>query len=136
MRVIHREATSNEVAVVEKDTGADVGIVGHRGMAHGAAKDAAWLAEYRANQVEVMNRVEQDLEPRHSFEERPVVPRRMEIEPHFDVKHVAEDAARESVVERQHVGREAKLKIHGGDEAALAANRDDAARVGEIATHR
>src|SRR5258707_15345575 len=133
MRVIHREAASNEVAVIEDDTGANVRIVGHRGMSHGAAIDTTRLAEHRANQIEVVNRVEQDLEPRHSLEERPVVPRRMQIEPHLDVEHVAEDATRECVFEREHVGGEAKLKIHGRDEAALAAYRDDASGVRETA---
>ena len=35
----------------------------------------------------------QDFEPRHSLQKRPVLPRRMQIDAHLDVEHVAEDAA-------------------------------------------
>ena len=56
----------------------------------------------------------QHFEARHALEERPVVPRRVKIDPHFDVEDVAEDAAPESVLDRQHVGCEAELKIHCG----------------------
>ena len=92
MRVIHRQAASNRVAVVEHDAGAGVGIVGHRGMPHAPAIDAARLADQRANQIEVVNRMHQHFEARHALEERPVVPRRVQIDPHFDVEDVAEEA--------------------------------------------
>ena len=62
-------------------------------MPHALAIDAARFANQRPNQIEVVNRMHQHLETRHALEERPVVPRRVKIDAHFDVEHVAEDAA-------------------------------------------
>ena len=86
-------------------------------MPHALAIDAARFANQRSNQIEVVNRMHQHFEPRHALEERPVVPRRVKIDAHFDVEDVAEDAALERVADCQHVRREAELKIHRGARA-------------------
>ena len=83
-----------------------------------------------------MDRVHQHLEPRHALQERPVAPRRVQVEPHLDVGDVAEQAARQRVAQRQHVRREAQLEVDGGDELPLAAEVADALRVVEVAAHR
>ena len=83
-----------------------------------------------------MDGVHQHFEPRHAFEERPVLPRRVQIQPHLDVRHVAQHAADERVSQCQHVRREPQLEVHGGDELPLATDRADAACVVEVAAHR
>ncbi len=42
----------------------------------------------------------------------------------------------ERIAQRQHVGREAQLEIHRSDELPFTADREDPARIGEVATHR
>ncbi len=78
----------------------------------------------------------QDFEPRLSLEKRPVVPRGVKDDADLEVQEIAEDAARERIANREHVWREAKLKVHRGDQAAFAAKGQDSARIGEIASHR
>jgi hypothetical protein len=136
MRVIHRQTRANGVAVVEDDRASDVGIVGQFRMAERTTPCAAWLAHQRADEIEVVNRMHHDLETWHGLEKRPISPRRVKVDAHFEVGHLAEDAAHERVLERKHVGRKAKLKIDRGQDSAFAANRADATRVGEIAAHR
>src|SRR4029079_10947346 len=86
-----------------------------------------------AGEGEVVDRVVRDLEAGEALHEGPVIPRRAEAEAHLGVSDLAEKAAADRLAEREHVRGEAELEVDGGSELALAADRDDAAGLGEIA---
>ena len=136
VRMVEQQRATQRVAIVENNRAARVLELGHRRVRNGAAVHAAGLPHQRADRVEVVNRVIEDLETRRALEKFPELPRLLYDEAHFDVYDIAELAAPQQIAKRQHIRAETKLEIHRRDKAALAADVDDRARRGEILAHR
>ena len=129
------------VAMVGGDGGADgVRIVHQDGAAHagefrrsrvsdGARVDAARLAQERADEVNVVHAVVDDLDARDALEEGEEVPGRVDIEAHLQVEQVAQEALRDEMPRGDHEGGEAELAVDGGAQAPGAADVEDFARL-------
>src|SRR5689334_12382403 len=98
--------------------------------------NATRLTEDRSDQVEVVDRMVQNLVPRKIREKLPEVPGRVDVHAHLDVGDFAQDAAIERVAQGQHVGAETKLEIDRRHERPPAAGCDDATCLAKVATHR
>ena len=100
------------------------------------AADRPRLAEEAADQVDVVDRVVLDLEPRRFLQEVPELPGRVHRDPRLHRVKLADGAALDQLAREQAVGREAQLVVDGGHQALGAAAVADGAGAGEVLAHR
>src|SRR5258708_4200366 len=104
-------------------------------MPESAGHDAGRMAEDRADQIEIVDRMHRDLDSRRALQEREEVPGRDEVQMYFDIDEPAEQSLFQSVGHGEHHGREAKLEVYGGAEPLLPREGEDLRRLAEVATH-
>jgi hypothetical protein len=105
-------------------------------MRHGAAVHAVRLTGKRANRVEIVNRVVQDLETRCAAQERPLRPWLSIDDAHFDVGHRAEPPIPDQTGQYEHVRTEAQLKVDRRHQPPVAAGLEDQPCRVEVLAHR
>jgi hypothetical protein len=76
-------------------------------MPHRARDNAGGVAQQRAQKIEIVDRVQRQLQPLLVRHEREHGPRRQQVQMHLDIDDLAEQAACDRVLHRQHHRREA-----------------------------
>ena len=120
------------VAVVENCDGLGGGQVCRVRVSYRARQDALRVAHPRANEIEVVNAVIEDLKTRRRGEKGPEMPRRVGACLNFDVVDFSEETTVRERRDGEVVGRVAEREVHGGDESFIPAKvADDEGLSGE-----
>ena len=133
--VVDRHGAPHLVAEVKDGGGAGLRHL-RRGMADGLGVHARRVAEERADEIEIVDRVDGDLYARKIFQEGEEGPGRVDRHTRLDVDEPPEEAAVDRVLDRERHRREAQLEIDRGLELPLAAGHENRRRLVEIGPHR
>ena len=105
---------------------------GRARVARDRAPDAGGFAEDRAHEIEVVDRVHEDLHPRHPAEEGPGLPRHPADDAHLEVDRLADRARREERAQRDDRRRMPELEVHRAADPARPEPRAQRGRLDEV----
>src|SRR5215469_3453685 len=105
-------------------------------MLRGPRPDRVRLAEKRADQVEVMNRVHGNLHAVEVLEKRPEAPGREDVDADLHIVNPADGALLDQSARFEHGRREAKLEVYRSCQTFAPANIANCARLFDVPAHR
>jgi hypothetical protein len=111
--MVDAERDAQIAAVVENRGGAGIGQIARR-VAVAACKDAVRQAEQTVNNVQIVDRVRNDLDAPIGLQVREQVPRRNQVEMDLDIDDPAEQTPCKGIADRQHHRRETELEVDAG----------------------
>ncbi len=133
--MVDRHRRADLVSIIEDRGRAGLGHVRRR-VPNCLGVHAGRVAEEAADEIEIVDRMHGDLDPRQTFQEGEHRPGRQDRKMNLDINEAPEEAAVERVPDRKHHRREAQLEIDCRGQFALAANFENRGRRIEIGAHR